>query len=175
MQNIAFGALPPQIYKVTPKSYAGPELRYSDIKELKKEGINFIIDLRPLNLRYAKYALKLLKEDLICLFLGIKHKRYSFDLAKKLPDKPFFEKLAEKIDANPKKTYFHCTSGRHRAGFTAAAIKIMHEKIPFNQAIDEMVEKNFWSISGFENEQIKHLKLNNLTNKLAEFKKMFEK
>ena len=67
MQNVTFCGMPPKVYKVAPKIFAGPELKYKDLKKLKKEGVSLIVDLRPLNFKYIKYAFKLLKEDIIVI------------------------------------------------------------------------------------------------------------
>ena len=177
MQNVTFCGMPSKVYKVAPKVFAGPELKYKDLKKLKKEGVSLIFDLRPLNFKSLKSSFvspfKLIKEKIMCLYLGIKHKKYSIDLTEKMPGKKFFEKLVKKIDKNKKKIYIHDASGKHEAGFASAAIEIMKEKTPPKQAIQKMLSRNFWSISGSETKAVKKAKIENLQKKLKEFMKLF--
>lgn len=172
MKNITFCALPPRVYEITPKAYAGPVLDYNGYKMLKTEGISAIVDLRKMALNFHSLAL-ILKEKIICASLGIKHKRFPIDLIHEVPDKRYLKQIANETESHNGKTYIHCRSGRHRAGIVATAIKILTKDVPLNHALNEMYAHDYWVIAPNQSKEIQKLKTKRIESALSKFIEAF--
>lgn len=167
-QAISFCALPPKVYRTNPYLLSGPRPSYADLKELKKEGVKLVVDLRSTESRYYPYL-----EKLRCFWLGIKHVRRPMKLKNSLPEKTIFEEIAKRINKNKKQTYIHCISGRHRTGMTTCAVNIINEKKAVEDSINVMLDHEYFQTRLTLTDQERSKRIAMLTKRLEEFKKMF--
>lgn len=168
VQSISFCALPPNVYRTSPHLLSGPRPSYADLKELKKEGVRLVIDLRSTESHHYPYI-----EKLRCFWLGIKHIRRPMKLVKGLPVKTDFEEIAKQISKNLKQTYIHCISGLHRTGLTTSAVNILNEKTAIDDSIKVMIDHGFFQVNPKLTDKDRSKRIAMLTQRLEEFKKIF--
>lgn len=167
-QNISFYGLRPDIYKVNTHLMCGPAPKYADLKELRKEGVTQIVDLR----RYLTLPCQI-SEKIKCLLLGIKYHWYPLHLKKAMPNKNFLHEVSNLVKINPNNTYVHCHSGKHRTGFVTAAVEIINEGKPIDKAINEMLERGYWKVKPRGSGELKAQKKIVMAKRLDDFKKIF--
>ncbi len=100
------------------------------IWELKKNGINQVIDLR--NSAFVQSSI----EHLFCRLFKINYKNYKYPhRMQELPNEDFFQRINNDIISNKGKTYIHCQHDKRRTGISVA----IYEKDYTNKSKKEIL------------------------------------
>lgn len=138
-----------RIRHVNNKLIAGPQPSWKELKELKKQGVTLVIDLR------SKYQLlQRTQEEIYCRLLGLKRIFLPSQLLKNLPDIKTFLQFNKLVKNNDGKTYVHCRSGRHRTNFFV----VFNELTNGEKTIPNIMK--YLKENGFYNVQHKEYKIN---------------
>lgn len=130
--------------------------------QMKKEGINQVIDLR--NTSYVKRPL----EKFFCGLLGVKYKNFRYSYRNpELPSEDFFTRLNKTITDNEGKTYIHCEYGKRRTGVCVAVYEKFHTPKCDRDIINDMVDLGFQEIKNPNNTR-KVQKIKTIYNNLLE-------
>jgi len=119
-----------------------------DLKEWKNKGVDTII-----NLVNGEYGKKLAKDEKESGFNVI---RIPFSMSDPVPAEEFLA-MYDYIDellANNHKVVVHCKYGQSRSG-TFLAGYLIHKGLPYNEALNKVIEKGFFPSTDY---QIKFLK-----------------
>lgn len=131
--------------KIDDYLYRGSRPHYTQIKELKKMGINQIYDFRNISLDdgFNKIA-----EKILCKIYKIKYIRMPYFFKKeKYPSMENLEKVSKSIENNGKNggcTLIHCRSGKHRTGQHVAWYEFTKGK-----TIDELKNSNDFYLNAY--------------------------
>lgn len=122
----------PNFGQVSPTLYRGGVPSATGIEELKKKGIEVVVDLRGHNqdeeARVTQLGMKYIAIPSHCPFPG---------------DKPF-AKFLETVEANAgKKVFVHCRLGDDRTGMAVASYRMAEEGWSAGEAMKEMQEFGF--------------------------------
>lgn len=116
--------------------YRSSEVPIERIPLLKKMGIERVVNLKTLTSeQFDKLAAEYKKFGMEFLNLPVN----LFNFKKSIP---ILVDLIKDINAK-KTTLFHCTYGRHRTGGAIAIARNILEKVPMNQAIEDMYKHGF--------------------------------
>ena len=96
------------------------------IYNMKKQGVNQIIDLRNLSTEKTQ-IIPIFFERLFCKIFKIKYinTKYSHKL-EGMPSNSFFNNINNLILNNSEQTYIHCRHGKRRTGVCVAVFEMFH-------------------------------------------------
>lgn len=121
----------PNLYQVSNALYRGAQPQEEGIKELKKLGINTIVNLRTSNKDQE-------------LLDGYEFKYFHLPMNAFLPNKKKFLRFLEIIsDPGNQPVFVHCQHGADRTGAAAALYRIKLQKWDAEEAINEMVKGGY--------------------------------
>ena len=143
-KNNIFNTTTPTKYIVDKKLIRGDrEANPFTLYQLKKNGVNQIIDLRCLSVE-KKQAPHQILERLMCKALGIKYLNIKYNhKITNIPEMDFFENINNLIVNNPQKTYIHCRHGKRRTGICVAIYEKFHTSKSSKEIIDELYNIGF--------------------------------
>jgi protein tyrosine/serine phosphatase len=121
------------MHRVGGKMWRGNQPSPKRLAELKEMGFRTILNLRGTQPGRHYYDL----EHHACRELGLD----IVDLPWGSREAPFVERIERLIDVFDEIAYpafMHCKSGADRAGIVAVMYKLLHEKAPFEEAIDQL-------------------------------------
>ena len=111
------------------------------IRQMKKEGITQVIDLR--NSAHIESPL----EKMFCKMFGIKYVNHRFSHRQNnIPNDKFFKEINESILSNEGKTYMHCQYGHHRTGLAVAIYEKLNTKKDNSEIIKNMIDNGYTEI-----------------------------
>lgn len=167
--DINFCRSNPSIVRVNSKLLGGPNPKYKDLKQLKKnDHVGLVIDLRN------HYFPNVISEKVKCFILGIKHSWRPFTLKNIFPEKKVFLEIADDVKKTPLDVYIHCRSGRHRTKYALEATQIINDGKSVNDSINEITNcEDYWKIRSGKIRKTRELKLSSLGKNLDNFKRMF--
>lgn len=162
----------PIIRTIDNKLYAGKKPTLSTLKNLKNNGIETVIDLRP-----AKQWSGVLLEKLKCILINIPHIWHPINLAEKMPEKEELINLNKIINKNSK-TFVHCRSGIHSTNIVCGASSILRGEKTLDEILENIIQSNYFytkpNIKKTNNKiNLRQKKLNRLAQRLNEFAEMF--
>ena len=168
--NIKFN---PIVRTIDDKLLAGKKPSITTLKQLKKDGVDAIIDLRP-NRQWSGVLLEKIK----CKIIKIPHYWYPINLAKKMPPLSKFE-IINKIIETKNKSFVHCRSGIHSTNIVCAASTVLRKKKTLSQALETIFQSNFFYTNPKLNRNknktnIRIKKLERLSQRLSQFAEMFK-
>ena len=164
----------PIIRTIDNKLYAGKKPTLSTLKNLKNNGIETVIDLRP-----AKQWSGVLLEKLKCILINIPHIWYPINLAEKMPEKEELINLNKIINKNSK-TFVHCRSGIHSTNIVCGASSILRGEKTLGETLENIIQSNFFYTKpklkpATQKGDVRLRKLNRLATRLSQFAEMFQK
>ena len=116
--------------EVSPKLYRGGQPGADGLKELKKMGVDIVIDMR---------GSKSTHEEAAVSELGMQYVSIPWHCP--FPNDEKFARFLKIIEDNPdKKIFVHCRLGDDRTGMAIAAYRMAEEDWPAEDALNEMKE-----------------------------------